>query len=195
MKSAIFFDGMVVPELSEFDPASLIIVECPTLDYHQTVCRLEDLGWEVRDCLKVIEPEQTSQFALLRKPLPKATSVLSAAREFQTGTLNIESSRIAPESDAHGSSTAGRFPTNLFLSSDESIINQFPDSQAGVEITTKGSGGMFSQGTSLPCGPQYGDSGSAARFFKQFNSRPELIAYFLNLIQPPSHSDTRRAKL
>ena len=183
----LIFRGCSVPDLSEYQHGALVLVECTAREYHQTVCRLEDLGWEVRDSLKIVYTDRaTHQYALLRKPLLKSASSIAAnTLTHRTGVLNIEASRISPESDAHGGSTSGRFPTNLFLAADETIVSQFPESQAGVELATKGSGGMFSEGTGVPCGPQYGDSGSAARFFYQFENRLELLDYLQTLITPP----------
>lgn len=41
----------------------------------------------------------------------------------------------------------------------------FPQSKAGTQTQIRGTGGIWSGESNTPCGPQYGDEGSAARFF------------------------------
>ena len=65
-----------------------------------------------------------------------------------------------------------RFPANLILSADEDgqvseeVRECFPNSKAGKNKEQKGTGGIWSKSSGLPCGPEYGDSGNASRFFK-----------------------------
>jgi site-specific DNA-methyltransferase (adenine-specific) len=47
----------------------------------------------------------------------------------------------------------------------EEVVGLFPQSTAGTETKERGKGGIWSPSTGTPAGPQYGDSGSAARFF------------------------------
>jgi site-specific DNA-methyltransferase (adenine-specific) len=60
----------------------------------------------------------------------------------------------------------GRFPANLIHDGSDEVVACFPDSKAG---SYKGegskSGGIWSKSTGKPAGMEYGDSGSAARFF------------------------------
>lgn len=83
----------------------------------------------------------------------------------------------------------GRWPANIILQSSESIVGMFPSSKAGVDKGDRGTGGIWQPSSGKPCGPQYGDSGSAARFFFQAGPdgpRPSaLIAYLHRLITPP----------
>jgi hypothetical protein len=59
----------------------------------------------------------------------------------------------------------GRFPANLCHDGSQEVLDLFPESKAGVQTKPLGTGGIWSDESNNPCGPQYGDSGSAARFF------------------------------
>lgn len=59
----------------------------------------------------------------------------------------------------------GRFPANLIHDGSDEVVSLFPDSKAGKNKEEKGTGGIWNKGTNLPIGPEYGDNGSAARFF------------------------------
>jgi len=47
----------------------------------------------------------------------------------------------------------------------DEVLAGFPDSKSGVQTRPRGSGGIWSGESNDPCGPQYGDTGSTARFF------------------------------
>lgn len=59
----------------------------------------------------------------------------------------------------------GRFPANLLHDGSDEVVSLFPNSKAGKNKEQKGTGGIWSESSGLPCGPEYGDNGSAARFF------------------------------
>jgi DNA modification methylase len=130
---------------------------------------------------------------LARKPLEGtvAANVLTHG----TGALNIDSSRIPTDPSVDdprlggggtwlsdkmaknvyeggyagervGSSTLGRWPANVIHDGSEEVLAGFPDSKAGDPRDDRGYGGIWSPSKDgIPAGPQYGDSGSAARFF------------------------------
>lgn len=60
---------------------------------------------------------------------------------------------------------AGRFPANLIHDGSDEVLELFPDSKAGKPRSDRGTGGIWSGSSGVPCGAQYGDEGSAARFF------------------------------
>lgn len=61
--------------------------------------------------------------------------------------------------------TLGRFPPH-FLHDGSDVVKQcFPDTNSGISTQQRGTGGIWSGVSNTPCGPQYGDSGSASRFF------------------------------
>ena len=61
--------------------------------------------------------------------------------------------------------TQGRFPANFIHDGSDEVLELFPDSKAGKPRNDRGTGGIWSESMGVPCGPQYGDIGSAARFF------------------------------
>lgn len=81
----------------------------------------------------------------------------------------------------------------------EEVLAGFPDSKAGTECEQRGTGGIWTASSGLPVGPQYGDSGSAARFFysakadsddrlgsKHPTVKPiDLMQYLVRLVTPP----------
>ena len=225
---ALVYLGNRVPDLKHFISGAFILVETTPTDYHSTVVGLEDLGWEVRDCLKYHSESETLQFALLRKPFKG--SVANQVLTVGTGVLNIDGSRIATENDEHadwkpstfsnrsGSDLSqshiagsnderhreaqlasiaklkemGRYPSNLLLENNSTIESQFPEGSYNIPSTYQSNttnGTVFSS-TIIGKHPKgyhrtaFGDTGSAARFFRQFSSRSELNDYLLTLIRP-----------
>jgi site-specific DNA-methyltransferase (adenine-specific) len=59
----------------------------------------------------------------------------------------------------------GRFPANFIHDGSDEVLELFPDSKAGKPRNDRGTGGIWAKSMGVPCGPQYGDIGSAARFF------------------------------
>ena len=59
----------------------------------------------------------------------------------------------------------GRFPANFIHDGSDEVLQLFPDSKSGKPRSDRGTGGIWSASSGVPCGDQYGDSGSAARFF------------------------------
>jgi site-specific DNA-methyltransferase (adenine-specific) len=121
-----------------------------------------------------------------RKPL--AGTVADNVQRYGTGGLNIDGCRVGTESTlrikAGGSnqfpheddawqpktvpvgSHSGRWPANLIHDGSDEVLALFPQSKAGTETQPRGKGGIWSPSTGTPAGPQYGDTGSSARFFK-----------------------------
>ena len=64
------------------------------VDYIDTAIFLENSGWEVRDCIKVLLKDKTLQVSLLRKPFKGtvANNVLTNG----CGGINIDICRINP---------------------------------------------------------------------------------------------------
>jgi DNA modification methylase len=95
---------------------------------------------------------------------------------------------------------SGRWPANLIHDGSDEVVRLFPQSQAGVETRPRGKGGIWSPSTGTTAGPQYGDTGSAARFFYcaktskrergEGNFHPTvkpiaLMRYLCRLVTPP----------
>jgi site-specific DNA-methyltransferase (adenine-specific) len=117
-----------------------------------------------------------------RKPLVKGLTVAANVLAHGTGALNIDGCRVGTETHVirgggGGVGTGwgekkeinvertGRFPANLIHDGSDEVLALFPESKAGVQTKPKGTGGIWSGESNDPCGPQYGDTGSAARFF------------------------------
>jgi site-specific DNA-methyltransferase (adenine-specific) len=123
---------------------------------------------------------------LARKPLigTVAANVLAHG----TGALNIDGCRVRTEDVlSFGSrqigdgikynpiatermtpgvqNTLGRWPANIIHDGSDEVMAAFPESVSGTDNGKRGTGGIWSPSSGIPCGPQYGDSGSAARFF------------------------------
>ena len=127
-----------VPLIERFQlGAHILVVRTPT-DYISTAILLENYGWEIRDCLKVLLGGKTLQIGLFRKPF-KGT-VVSNVLKNDCGGINIDKCRIgnivqdtsknARKESSHkatvfksglkenyeGKITTGRFPANLLVS-------------------------------------------------------------------------------
>ena len=131
---------------------------------------------------------------LARKPVEGtiADNVLT----YGTGAINIDGSRVdtngekldvggrgkhnrgegygfQPMGDYEIPEGQGRYPANTILAADKEVAALFPNSKAG---SYKGegskSGGIWQESTGKPAGREYGDEGSAARFFQQIEYDP-----------------------
>jgi site-specific DNA-methyltransferase (adenine-specific) len=127
---------------------------------------------------------------LARKPL--SGTVAANVQEHGAGALNVDGCRIpgnwkwGTQTDIRGggygtrrpsegdvlardleSDPAGRWPANLVLDEDAAAMldAQSGETVAGKPRVDRGSGGIWADGDGIPCGPQYGDSGGASRFF------------------------------
>jgi len=95
-----------------------------------------------------------------RKPLEG--TVAENVVKHGTGAINVDGCRVGFQSE---DDKAGRWPANLIHDGSEEVVGLFPESRAGAETQPRGKGGIWSPSSGTPAGPQYGDSGSAARFF------------------------------
>lgn len=165
---------------------------------------------------------------LARKPLSEATVAANVLR-WGTGALNIDGCRVSSGEERKTLSggmgrkanpiygqfvradveslttTQGRWPANVIHDGSAEVIEAFPVTTSGKESGPRGTrpGGFgnvgASKGSDRPNGPQYGDFGSAARFFysakaskaeragsKHPTVKPiALKAHFIRLITPP----------
>lgn len=85
-------------------------------------------------------------------------------KQVQGGEL---SNGVVPfTSGKNGVQEQGRFPANVIHDGSDEVVSLFPDSKSG-EYKGEGSksGGIWSESTGKPAGREYGDEGSASRFF------------------------------
>jgi site-specific DNA-methyltransferase (adenine-specific) len=123
---------------------------------------------------------------LARKPL--VGTVANNVLTYGVGGINIDGCRVGNKTRTYGGmsanqpdvgtfrddnwtpkeievTVAGRFPANFIHDGSDEVLQLFPDSKAGKPRSDRGTGGIWSASSGVPCGDQYGDSGSAARFF------------------------------
>jgi hypothetical protein len=191
----VFIPGGPQPDISQFVNGAYVACIWPTRDYHQTVCRLEDLGWEVRDSIKVYLYETSYQVALLRKP--HSGRVIDNLRIHGAGALNIEDNRVGNiiqdtsknsrkasshqatiyksglKEDFEGRITEGRWPSNLLIddAAAEELDRQMPIAgalfNAERKVTTSGGTGnsWTTQGVAAGKDNGYLDAPSGASKF------------------------------
>jgi len=88
----VYLSGNSVPSLSQFADGAQIFAVWSSNQYHNQVVELEDLGWEVRDCIKAYLFGMSYQIGLFRKPF-KGT-VANNVLENGCGGINIDACRI-----------------------------------------------------------------------------------------------------
>jgi hypothetical protein len=123
-----------VPPIEDFTDGSHIIVVHKTNYYISNIVKLEDEGWEVRDCIKIQFQNESLQAGLLRKTF-KGTVANNTIKN-GCGGINIDICRISHDDpmiirkdfdsnsgdiftrakgNEAGPSPKGRFPANLLL--------------------------------------------------------------------------------
>jgi hypothetical protein len=168
MKYGLFNETQSPADIGSYIDGAHIIVMRDVNNFIESTIELEDLGWEIRDSIKVLFDDKSLQAILLRKPF-KGTIVNNFLSK-GCGGINIDICRIPhndpmiirkdfdsntgeiftrAKGDSAGPSPKGRFPTNLIL-------------QKGIAL-------------------QQGSDSS--RFFFQFDSRQELETYLTTMIR------------
>jgi hypothetical protein len=207
MKWGYFTYGKSIPSIDSFTDGANILVVCSPTDYISKAVSLEDLGWEVRDCIKSLLRNKTLQIGLFRKRF-KGT-VASNVLTNGCGGLNIDATRIShSDPDIHrktfsnpaglftnpnregergaGPSPTGRFPANLILS--QYVVNGFNQSSGDCKtgaINPYLSGGSNSAfiGKDTYCDfKQPASNGGASRFFYNFKNESEMKSYLIKLV-------------
>lgn len=121
---------------------------------------------------------------LARKPLEKGLTIAQNVLKWGTGALNIDGCRVGVDNTSRNNfasigyggsnvpfssgSESGRWPSNLLLANVPDVIGLFPaNAKSGAmkhEVPAYEGESMFFNGRSGPSN-QYGDSGSASRYF------------------------------
>lgn len=196
--------------IEELKPGSHFMVICKPTNYHHIACIIEDAGFEIRDQLIWLKDGGNNNIVMARKPLSENT-VASNVLKYGTGAINIDYCRIATGETLLGGkgilwshirdekkelsknnyeqNKNGRFPANILHDGSEVILKEFEkygETKSGVDISERGTGGIWGKSSGKPCGPQHGDSGYVSRFFKELKDHNELIEYLFNMIIPPN---------
>ncbi len=137
---------------------------------------------------------------LARKPLSEST-VAANVLKWGTGAINVGGCRV-PTSEPQEERARNNGPTmgyhgcNVAFSPQGSPLGRWPANV--IHDGRRGTGGIWQESSGVPCGPQYGDSGSAARFFytakadaddrlgsKHPTVKPlDLMQYLVRLVTP-----------
>lgn len=205
-----YSNGSTLPHIDKFIEGSHIVYVCEVKNYVFNAIRLEEQGWEIRDCIKIMESNSSKQALLLRKPF-KGTVADNIIKN-GCGGINIDVCRIGNFSNTkpsgmirwndfrHGEGKyeteevvnikEGRFPANLIISEKE---KENLDLQSGITKSSKAkksdnrvenNNEVFGKGLGVH-NPQnsHNDSGGASRFFFSYENEEELDTYLTNLIK------------
>jgi hypothetical protein len=189
MKYGIYYEESI-PSIDNFVNGSHIAVICKLYQYVSQIVRLEDAGWEVRDCIKFYFDGESVQIGILRKPFKGtiANNVLTNG----CGGINIDRTRIkgggtldnwkpSTFSNRNGSGLSkSHIAGSQDKTNDENDAKMKESQLASIEKMN--TAGRFPANLILDQG--YADNGGASRFFKQCNSIDELKEYLKLLIDP-----------
>ena len=208
MKYGYYSEGEWPLSINNYRDGSHIIVVRNINNFVSTTIKLEDLGWSVRDCIKILMGQKSVQATLLRKPFKGtvANNVLTNG----CGGLNIGISRIIHNDPdiirktfesplgmftnpnrkgerGAGPAPEGRFPANLLISNNATLLlnKQSGDCKTGA-ITpyhSDGSNSAFVADKMFRDFKQPSSSGGASRFFFNFETEKQLKEYLINLIK------------
>jgi site-specific DNA-methyltransferase (adenine-specific) len=186
------------------------------------VCAIEDAGFVIQDTVAWLYgsgfPKHRSHLKPAFEPICLAYKP-GGARTMQIDECRIGTSKRVPGSlsktpsrilgglggyrldgsESGYNPNLGRWPANVCHDGNDEVVACFPTSAAGQPQDDRGKGGFLGASDGTPCGPQYGDTGSAARFFfsakagtqDRWGSRHptvkpvDLIAWLVALVTPP----------
>jgi len=87
-----YSNGNALPHIDTFTAGSHVVYVCEVKNYVFNAIRLEEQGWEIRDCIKILQEGSSKQALLLRKSF-KGT-VANNVLENGCGGINIDACRI-----------------------------------------------------------------------------------------------------
>jgi site-specific DNA-methyltransferase (adenine-specific) len=198
-------------------PGGFLVAFGGTRTYHRMACAIEDAGFVIQDCLMWL---YATGFPKRRDMLkPAYEPIVLAYKPGGKRTLQVDECRIGTgenkgewplTSRRHDDKcftlqptitdkSLGRWPANICHDGSDEVVALFPASAAGQPRDDHGKGGFWGPSDGVPYGPQYGDSGSAARFFfsakagtqDRWGSRHptvkpvELMKWLVALVTPP----------
>jgi site-specific DNA-methyltransferase (adenine-specific) len=146
-------------------PGGFLLAFGGTRTYHRMACAIEDAGFVIQDCIMWL---YGSGFPKRRDMLKGDPHRFARSNEHPGWSRPSHTpENIAARGDRafEVASAMGRWPANVCHDGSEEVLAGFPESDAGQPMEDRGRGGFWGASDGLPCGPQYGDSGSAARYF------------------------------
>jgi DNA modification methylase len=200
-------------------PGGHLLAFAGTRTQHRMAVRIEDAGFEIRDMIAWVYGTGFNKVGYIKDDVgnhvlpgfggslkPALEPITMARKPFKgnvaanvlahgTGAINVDGCRVG---------TAGRWPSNLIHDGSDEVTQLFPDSNSSAtprnrkprqDRTQWRNGGAQYNNTT-----EYGDTGSAARFFytpkasaaeRQGVTHPtvkplDLMAYLCRLITPPN---------
>jgi len=182
-----------LPHIEKFTEGSHAIYVCEVKNYVFNAIRLEEQGWEIRDCMKILQKGSSKQALLLRKPF-KGTVANNIIKN-GCGGINIDDCRIShndpmiirkdfdsntgdiftrAKGNEAGPSQKGRFPANLLISHSESC-------EYKGQKMVKGNGHVPKKGKANPFGGK-NDTPQEESYFKE-----EIVADYDCVADCPIH--------
>lgn len=195
-------------------PGAHLLLLNSVKDHHIGTIAVEDAGLEVRDTIAYVLADGENDVGMMMVTVARKTlhgTVAENILRYGTGGLNIDKCRINPGEYIpgggngkanHGGNfageyqgerprvkphTSGRWPANLILQDCPAVRAMFPFTKSGKDVnpTSNSVKGFFSQSMSYYSKEaNYGDEGSAARFFYSAPTLNALIGYLLKLTTP-----------
>jgi len=148
-----YYNKGEIPSLDNFVDGSHIVYVVGINDYVSKAIELEDLGWEIRDCIKIIKNGESLQALILRKSI-KGTIVNNLINN-GCGGINIDVCRI--QRNEGDEATQGRYPSNLIF-----------DTFYADNLDTN-----YSQNNKV----------KTSRFFHQITNEEDLRRYLSNMVR------------
>jgi len=138
---------------------------------------------------------------LARKPIERGLTVAANVLKWGTGAINVDGCRIGTDviktmggdkfpaiygtyKTCVESEHKGRWPSNLLLANVPSVLGLFPENaKSGTGAIRKNADGLFGLGGDGVANVEYGDSGSASRYFFRADLLPIEIEEQLSIEQ------------
>ena len=131
-------------------PGAYLLAFGGTRTYHRLTCAIEDVGWEIRDCVMWVYGSgfpkshnlagQWQGWGTALKPAwepiivarkPLAGTVAATVMQYGTGALNIDGCRVGDET--------GRWPANLVTDGSDEVVAGFANGEARFYYCAKAS--------------------------------------------------------
>lgn len=191
MKYGLFNETQSPADIESYVDGAHIIVMRDVNNFIESTIELEDLGWEVRDSIKVLFDDKSLQATLLRKPF-KGTIVNNFLSN-GCGGINIDACRIASNGEHKNwkpSVFSNRNGSEVSVShiagskNRDAVENDNVMRNAQLESIGKlNSVGRYPANLILQKGIALQQGSDSARYFFQFDSRQELETYLTTMIR------------
>ena len=184
-------------------PGSHTVAICPVLEHHRITQRVEDAGFEIRDCILFLG---TPELMVTLARVPLEGTVAGNVLKYGTGALNIDKCRVEINPDFDdprlggagswstdkmalntygdyagertGSSPLGRWPANCVLSGGVNVVKMFPSSK-GSPLEWQSTGAR--NGIAMNCSED--GSMRKAATYQGYGDDGSAARYFYNITE------------